>query len=158
MTRFAQLVAARSNLHAENIISYLGLISTFFAILIILCMPFRDPVLSDDQISSIHNQPTCELRSPEDNLMLWQFMTVSWMSPLITLGSARQLNDEDVWSLSFEFQHKTLHENFRELKGSVVRRLLTANGIDLVIISSLAVLTSLASMDFLTVQAPERTG
>lgn len=82
--------------------------------------------------------------------MLWQFMTVSWMSPLITLGSSRQLNDEDVWSLSFEFQHKTLHEKFRELKGSVVRRLLTANGIDLIIISSLAVVSSLASMEYLS--------
>ncbi len=150
MTRFAQLVAARSSLHAENIVLYLGLIPTFFAILVILCMPFRDPEIPHDQISSTYGKPTSELRSPEDNLMLWQFMTVSWMSPLITLGSSRQLNDEDVWSLSFEFQHKTLHEKFRELKGSVVRRLLTANGIDLIIISSLAVVSSLASMEYLS--------
>ncbi len=68
------------------------------------------------------------------------------MKPLISLGSARQLNDEDVWSLAFEFQHRILHDCFRELKGSVVRRLITANGFDLVIISSLAVLESLASM------------
>lgn len=74
-------------------------------------------------------------------------MTVSWMTPLITLGSARQLNDEDVWSLAFEFQHGILHDSFRELKGSVVRRLITANGLDLVIIFFLAVLESLASME-----------
>lgn len=73
-------------------------------------------------------------------------MTVSWMTPLISLGSARQLNDEDVWSLPFEFQHRILHDSFQELKGSVVRRLISANGFDLVIISSLAVLELLASM------------
>lgn len=72
-------------------------------------------------------------------------MTVSWMSPLIKIGFARQLNEEDVWSLGFQFQHKTLHENFRLLKGSVVRRLLVANGLDLIIISALAILECLAS-------------
>lgn len=67
------------------------------------------------------------------------------MSPLISLGFARQLNEEDVWSLGFEFQHRRLHDKFREMKGSVVRRLLAANGIDLVFISVLGILESLAS-------------
>ena len=74
-------------------------------------------------------------------------MTVSWMTPLISLGSARQLNDGDVWSLPFEFQHSILHDSFRELEGSVVRRLISANGLDLVIISFLAILELLASME-----------
>ncbi len=69
------------------------------------------------------------------------------MSPLISLGSARQLDEEDVWSLSFEFQHRPLHDKFRELKGSVVNRLLEANGLDLVFISVLGVLESLASTE-----------
>ena len=72
-------------------------------------------------------------------------MTVSWMSPLINLGRKRQLNEEDVWSLGYEFQHKRLHEQFRELKGSVVKRLLKANGLDLILLSSLSVVSSLAS-------------
>jgi len=142
----AQLLEVRSFSHAKEVISFLGLILTFVAVLIILCMPLRDPALPNDKISPAYGEPTHELRSPEDNLTLWQFLTVSWMAPLITLGSRRQLNEEDVWSLSFEFQHKNLHESFRELKGSVVRRLLTANGIDLIIISSLGVLSSLARM------------
>ena len=66
------------------------------------------------------------------------------MSPLISVGSARQLDDKDVWSLSFEFQHKALHETFRLLKGTVVKRLLVANGIDLVIITVLATLETLS--------------
>ena len=133
-------------LHTRRVSASIELLIGLSAIAVMLCMPLRDPGLSKDGISSPFGHPTCQLRSPEDNLSLWQFMTVSWMTPLITLGSARQLNEEDVWSLAFEFQHSILHECFRELKGSVVRRLITANGLDLLIISSLAVIESLASM------------
>lgn len=69
------------------------------------------------------------------------------MAPLIRLGNERQLNDEDVWLLSYEFQHRVLHDRFRELKGSVLRRLVEANGVDLVIISGLSVLELFASMN-----------
>ena len=68
------------------------------------------------------------------------------MSPLISIGFVRQLQDEDVWSLSHEFQHKSLHEKFRELKGSVVKRLFKANSIDLVVLTTLGLIESLASM------------
>lgn len=67
------------------------------------------------------------------------------MKPLIDLGNARQLNDEDVWALSYEFQHRILHDRFRELKGSVLRRLVEANGLDLVIISVLSIIELFAS-------------
>lgn len=145
-TQLTLLSDARSALYARNIPASLGLLNALSAVVFILCMPLRNPDLSKDPISPPFGHPTSKLRSPEDNLTLWQFMTVSWMAPLISLGSARQLNDEDVWSLAFEFQHRILHDSFRGLKGSVVRRLITANGLDLVIISSLAVLESLASM------------
>lgn len=146
-TQLALLVDARTSLHVRDIVVSLELLAGFLAVVVILCMPLRNPYLPKDQISSPFGHPTSQLRSPEDDLTLWQFMTVSWMTPLITLGSARQLNEKDVWSLAFEFQHGMLHDSFRELKGSVVRRLIAANGIDLVIISSLAVLESLASME-----------
>ena len=67
-------------------------------------------------------------------------MTVSWMTPLIRTGFKRQLDDADVWQLGYEFQHRGLHANFRRLKGTVMQRLLTANGIDLVIITALGIL------------------
>jgi len=73
-------------------------------------------------------------------------MTISWMKPLISLGNARQLNDEDVWLLSYEFQHRILHDRFRELKGSVLRRLVEANGLDLIIISVLSIIELFASI------------
>ena len=101
-------------------------------------MPLRDPELSNDNISAPYDPPSKKDRSPEDRLSPWLFMTVSWMNPLINAGSKRQLEDDDVWELGHEFQHKGLHDKFRELKGSVVRRLLAANGVDLIILTCLA--------------------
>lgn len=113
--------------------------------LIILCMPLRDPLLPKDDISSAFAPPTFDLRSPEDKLTLWQFLTVTWMTPLISVGSKRQLNDEDVWFLGYEFQHSHLHERFRELQGSVVRRLIEANGVDLILLTIFGIVDLVAS-------------
>ena len=146
VTQLTLVFGIRSALRAQAAFAILELLAGISAVVTIVCMPLRDPDLCNDQISPPYAHPTSQLRSPEDNLTLWQFMTVSWMTPLISLGSVRQLNDRDVWALAFEFQHNILHERFRELKGSVVRRLVTANGLDLVIIACLAVLESLASM------------
>ncbi|KAI4091192.1 MAG: hypothetical protein L6R37_007773 [Teloschistes peruensis] len=108
-------------------------------------MSLRDPNLPSDDISPAFEKPHHRLRSPEDNLTLWQWMSVSWMSPLIAIGYTRQLHDEDVWSLSYEFQHRILHQRFRELGGSVVRRLLSANAIDLAILSFLGAVEALSN-------------
>lgn len=78
---------------------------------------------------------------------MWQYMSVSWMEPLIKRGNEKQLNDEDVWSLGYEFQHRLLHDSFRELKGTVLSRLIEANALDLVLISILSVIELFASKD-----------
>lgn len=117
-----------------------SIILAFVAIIIVINMPLRSPHLGAETISRPFTVPTKDLRSPEDNMTLFQWMTVSWMSPLIKVGNQRQLNDEDVWFLPYEFQHRHLHDAFRELQGSVVRRLLAANWIDLVILTLLAIL------------------
>ena len=109
-------------------------------ICIILCMPLRDPHLPAKDISQPMTEPTSSLRSPEDNMSLWQFMTVSWMTPLLRVGYKRQLQDEDVWQLAYEFHHQELHNNFRRLKGTIIRRLVKANAIDLCILSALGLL------------------
>ncbi len=110
------------------------------AIITILNMPLRDRRLLNDGISKPFTTPTSELRSPEDNVTLWQWMSVSWMAPLISVGIKRQIHDEDVWLLPYVFQHERLHILFRELKGSVVGRLLQANAVDLTIITFLGLL------------------
>ena len=144
ITQLILLLGSRSLFRIHGLPLSLELIVALIVILITLNIPLRNPRLPMDEISRSGEVPVSALRSPEDNLTLWQFMTVTWMWPLISIGKIRQLHDDDVWKLGFEFQHQRLHEHFRELKGSVVRRLLKANGIDLVITASLGVLELLA--------------
>ncbi|KAL6246636.1 hypothetical protein RBB50_006875 [Rhinocladiella similis] len=112
----------------------------FIALAVVLSMPLRDPVMDQSHISTPFTSPTSDLRSPEDNMSLFQWMTVSWMAPLMQIGNKRQLHDEDVWLLPYEFQHRHLHDSFRDLRGTVVKRLLVANWIDLVLLFLLAIL------------------
>lgn len=114
-----------------------GTVTNSIAICILSIMPLRDVLLSTKDISKPFTAPTSVLRSPEENLNIWQFMTVRWMTPMLNIGGKRQMEDSDVWSLPYEFQHARLHENFRVLRGTVIRRLVTANGIDLVIVTIL---------------------
>ncbi|KAL0941722.1 ABC bile acid [Colletotrichum truncatum] len=114
------------------------------ALIGIVAMPMRDPRLGDSGIA--HSDPTYELRSPEDNLTLWQFMTVSWMGSLIARGSEKQLHDEDVWQLPFDFQHDRLHTLFRDLRGSMMTKLISANGLDLIIQSFLGIVETAANL------------
>ncbi|KAK4199978.1 putative ATP-dependent permease [Triangularia verruculosa] len=113
---------------------------TFASAVVMLNMPLRDPYLDSTGISKPFTTPNSDARSPEDLITAWQWMTVSWLSPLMKLGYSRQLNDNDVWFLALEFQHRRLHTLFRELTGTVLVRLLKANGLDLVITTCLAVL------------------
>lgn len=117
---------------------YISAMAALVASFTILLMPFREESLPRSGISTVGEAPSSMLRSPEDNLRLWQFLTVSWMAPLISLGRKRQLNEPDVWFLGFEFQHKRLHEKFRRMKGSVLARVLKANSLDVLIISVVA--------------------
>ena len=120
------------------------------AISAVLSMPLRPSKLSREGLSPPFANPDRNLRSPEDSITLWQWMTISWMAPLIRIGKARQLNEDDVWSLPYGFQHRRLHDTFRDLRGSMIRRLLAANGIDLFISTLLGVIELLASACYST--------
>ena len=140
------LVEAGTKLNNQQIVECIVVFAALVATVNVLFMPLRDPSLPLDDICPVHDTPASSYRSPEDNLTLWQFMTVSWMAPMISVGSKRQMHDDDVWFLAYVFQHKRLHESFRQLQGSVTRRLLSANGIDIAITTFLGILESLASM------------
>ncbi|KAH6648570.1 ABC transporter [Truncatella angustata] len=140
------LYANYKTLRELNII-YLGeLCIAIGYIIIILSMPMRDPGLSAEGIAGPHDKATNKLRSPEDKLTLWQFMTVSWMGPMMRVASKKTLNDEDVWLLPFEFQHSRLHMLFQDLRGSLIWRLILANGLDLMITTSLGILEMVANL------------
>ena len=145
VTQLILLLGSRSLFELRGLPTTLELLVALVVIVVILNMPMRNPRLPRTEISPSGEAPTSTLRSPEDRLTLWQFMTVAWMEPLISLGKTRQLHDEDVWQLGFEFQHQILHDNFRELKGSVVRRLLAANGLDLIITGFLGIIELVAN-------------
>jgi len=129
----------------NGILSILTLVAGVFALVTLLNIPLRDPELSVKGIGPVYGTPTSDLRTPEDNFTLWHFMSVSWMSPLITTGATRTLEYEDVWSLGHEFQHRTLHDAFRELQGSVLRRIIVANAIDLWLVGLLGTVEMLAN-------------
>ncbi|KAI0143596.1 ABC transporter [Xylariaceae sp. FL1272] len=132
--------------HRVHILHIISQTLALVAIFVILAMPLRDPALDKADIAGSDKTPTATLRSPEDNLTLFQFMTVSWLSPLVSYGYNNQLNDKDVWLLPFEFQHKRLHLLFRDLKGSIITRLLLANGLDLFIITILGMIETAANL------------
>ncbi|KAI0382025.1 canalicular multispecific organic anion transporter 1 [Hypomontagnella monticulosa] len=143
---FVSLGAWYSETERVNIIHVAAVGVALAAILLILSMPMRDPNLNPTGIADPQYPPTSQLRSPEDNLSLWQFMTVSWLSTLISRGYKNQLNDEDVWLLPYDFQHERLHILFRDLKGSIVKRLVMANGLDLIIITCLGLIETAANL------------
>ncbi|KAL4778422.1 hypothetical protein BJX76DRAFT_352633 [Aspergillus varians] len=117
----------------------LAAVASLLGCIVILAMPLRPASLPYIDIGAVGQKPSSDFRSPEDNLRLWQFCTVSWMAPLMALGKKRQLDEGDVWYLGFEFQHKRLHEKFRQLQGSVIGRLVQANSVDMLIISTISI-------------------
>jgi hypothetical protein len=156
----AQLVVLSHNKHvfdrfsAENIPSMLTPVASLMGIVTILNMPLRDPMLPNDDISPVYSPPTVSLRTPEDRLTPWQYMTVAWMAPLIQEGYKRQLNDEDVWDLPWEFKHARLHATFRKLSGSVTRKIFVANGMDVIRTTIISVVRLVASKLHIYINVP----
>lgn len=132
--------------HGAHIPALLLPVAALAGIITILNMPMRDPMLSNADISPVYGDPTMKLRTPEDNLTPWQYMTVAWMAPLIQEGYKKQLDNEDVWDLPYTFKHALLHRTFRTLQGSVTRRLLVANGMDLIRTMSITLVRLLATL------------
>lgn len=145
---FSQLVMlshSQSSIAVKDFPLALAPTMALLGIVMIFNMPLRDPLLPKEGISPVFSTPTVQLRTPEDDLTLWQYMIVSWMEPLIQKGVTRQMDDEDVWDLGWEFKHARLHGAFRQLQGSVTKRIFVANGMDLVRTTSLNIIRLSAS-------------
>lgn len=142
-----QLVMLSTVLHfaaGQGVVVWiLQMMATLVSIVVILNMPMRDPLLGSRDICSPFHTPTSKLRSPEDNLSLWNWMSVGWMGPVVKAGCQRQLHDQDIWELPLEFQHDRLHRLFRDVEGSVLVRLLKVNAPDLIITTCLGTLESI---------------
>lgn len=121
-------------------------ILSLVGIILIGNMPLRPLELSSSKIGSANGPPSSSLRSPEDNLTLFQFWTMKWVYPLAKVEKARPLSVKDVWQLPFEYQHLRLYHAFKDLKGDLVWRLGRANGLDLTIATALSVTERVAEV------------
>ncbi|KAF2430517.1 ABC transporter [Tothia fuscella] len=148
----AELAASKSWSSQPDLQSlgpHLSAVLAVVSIAIILLMPLRPRSPYSGPISAVQSTPHNTERSPEDALRLWQFLTVSWVWPLLSIGKARQMQNEDVWLMGYDFQTRRIAQAFREIRGStVLRRLLRANGIDccvLILISFIQLFCEFAS-------------
>ncbi|KPM43649.1 ATP-binding cassette transporter abc4 [Neonectria ditissima] len=116
------------------------------AIIAIGNMPIRDPSWGTSEIGSARLPPTHHVRSPEDNLTLFQFWTMTWVYPLAKVARAREITVEDVWQLPFDFQHTRLYMAFRELEGKLLPCLIEANGLDLFLSTALSVVEKVSEV------------
>ncbi|EWG44547.1 hypothetical protein FVEG_05573 [Fusarium verticillioides 7600] len=116
------------------------------AILVIMNMPLRNPFWGSSNIGNAKAAPSNHVRSPEDDLTLFQFWTMRWVNPLSKIAQEREIAIEDVWQLPYEFQHWRLHQVFRTLKGKLLPCLIEANGLDLLIGTFAAILERVAEV------------
>ncbi|KAF5368585.1 hypothetical protein D9758_002189 [Tetrapyrgos nigripes] len=87
-------------------------------------------------IASAKDIPSVNQTSPEDGVNLWQWLTFSFIEPILSLAQTKTLNDEDVWSLPPFFAHKNIFKKCldyraRYPKHSLLRFLLVSNSLDL---------------------------
>ncbi|CAE6351129.1 unnamed protein product [Rhizoctonia solani] len=79
----------------------------------------------------------------EDYCTLWQWMTFTWVSPIISLGALRPLEEKDMWQLSRSMRTRTLMRKFLQVqRSSLLRRILVANAMDLFLDGSLTIIST----------------
>jgi hypothetical protein len=135
----------------------LVLILSVASALILLAMPMRVESRDYSPIAKVGAVPTNADRTPEEALRLWQYLSVSWVSPLLRVGNTRQLQIEDIWRLPYTFQSRRLADAFRYVPGSsIFWRLVRASLMDSIVL----VITSLVDVscsEFLTISDVELT-
>ncbi|KAF8697734.1 P-loop containing nucleoside triphosphate hydrolase protein, partial [Rhizoctonia solani] len=113
---------------------------TFGGITIILNMPLESS--GDAQIDAEGRTPALE-----DHCTLLQWITFSWVSPLVALGSRQPLGEKDMWQLSRLMRTRVLMKQFSQLKrSSLLRKILAANARDMFLDLILTVLSAI--LDF----------
>ncbi|KAG2056641.1 hypothetical protein BDR06DRAFT_952711 [Suillus hirtellus] len=111
---------------------FLGLVSNLIAILVLLTivgnMPFELPS------NRIKKEDIYVKYSPEDYATMWEWITFSWVYPLITRGSNMTMSEDDVWKLSPTQQSRPVFIKFSTIiRSSLLRRLWAANSQDLIL-------------------------
>ncbi|CAO1637053.1 unnamed protein product [Jaminaea pallidilutea] len=82
----------------------------------------------------------------EDHCTLWQWMTFSWLSPLITIAVQRTLEPNDIWQISKSCRSSLLLRKFKSVKASTLpRKILRANSHDILLDISLTLVSAVLS-------------
>ncbi|KIJ35247.1 hypothetical protein M422DRAFT_262416 [Sphaerobolus stellatus SS14] len=114
---------------------------------IVLCMPVNVPT------SQSVAEKIGKSISPEDYSPLWACISFEWILPLIIKGNKQPLKRDDVWELSPTMQSRAVYTKFTSIKRkSLLRQLLSANGLDFVMdftLTLISVILSYASPFFL---------
>lgn len=80
----------------------------------------------------------------EDHCTLWEWMSFSWMTPMIKLASQRTLDKPDVWRLSTSMRSSLLSAKFKRVQASSLPwKVIKANKHDMVLDLSLTLLSSI---------------
>jgi hypothetical protein len=142
------MIQSYRNLQSSLVFTrYVTISAAVVCIAIVLLMPFRPISPGSGTISVAGTTPTDTERSPEDGLRLWQFLTTSWIEPVLKIGKVRQLEKEDVWKLGYAFQNGRIAAAFRQVQSStMLRRLLKANAVDCCILIPLTLIILFCGM------------
>jgi ABC-type multidrug transport system fused ATPase/permease subunit len=123
----------------RTLLHVISAICCFISIVTVLCMPLCPKSPLSGPISQFGAKPSSSERSPEDSLRLWQFLSATWVWPLIVIGNERQLQKDDIWTTGYEIQTNRLANRFRDLRQrTIFRKLLRANAVDCCILPLLA--------------------
>jgi hypothetical protein len=124
-------VAAHSTL---LIIHGISALIAAISMVVLLIMPYCSQTWRAKGVATVGNAPTSAHRGPEDDLSLYQFLTVSWVGPLIWAGRNGNLDKSQVWRLPFQLRARRLHQAFCTLQGTISSRLCKTNRDDIVIL------------------------
>ncbi|KAJ7045901.1 hypothetical protein C8F04DRAFT_452844 [Mycena alexandri] len=110
-----------------------ALTANLLVVLVLLCVTVQMPM----------NLPSAHIKkadigqsvSPEDYTRLWQWITFSWVFPLVKRGTANTLHEKDVWGLSPTMQARPVFLQFHKNLHSVTlfRHLLATNSLDIML-------------------------
>ncbi|QRW04429.1 ABC transporter [Ceratobasidium sp. AG-Ba] len=109
---------------------------SFLGLVVIFMMPLN-------VLGKFYNDEDGNAPSLEDQCTLWDWVSFTWVSPLISIGVQRPLEEKDVWQLSQTMQTRVLMKKFCEMKqSSLLRRLAVANAKDLFLDAVLSVVVT----------------
>ncbi|KAL0573710.1 hypothetical protein V5O48_008254, partial [Marasmius crinis-equi] len=84
--------------------------------------------------------------SPEDYTTVWEWMTFSWVHPLVQRGKSAALNENDVWNLSPTCQSRPIFIKSNNIpQSTLIRRIWAANSLDLILDATFTVASSCLS-------------